>query len=190
MIIFRILCFLWLMFINFSCNDSYNREVEIKEIIDSLNKDIYLFDSIYITTRGKERGTDKLLVVSYIFYIDDSSQIVLIPHNKKIDLEQFLSTNIIDRINEFADLRGWPKGKENERYVSWSKKISYILNKNKIIEVFNNPHLGDFTVFKFNGDIELVHLNDSSKVNSNYWSRYFKSSKPYSGKWYVRNYTN
>lgn len=157
-----------------ACSENKNLTDKIQLIISSIDTvNIERFKNLLIETRGKKEGSHEAFIRSYVYYVPGGQDIILIPHNSKTTLSYLIKSESFQKIENFAALKGVQKEKAIEFYIQFSRDVASLFNRLKIQELYNNPGLGNFTVFRIDEEHDLIYLPDSAEIKSEYWKSFF-----------------
>lgn len=175
---------LFLFAIILSCGKSL--DVKINHLINEINSsNILLFKNISVNTRDKDKDTGDYLIVSFTFFQIGNNNLNLPPIDK-IQLINDSNRKFQHDIKEFGKINGVGEEEALELYQTHFKQVSELFKKTKACEVYNNPNLGDFTLFRIDSKTDLIYLNDPYNVKSEYWKHYFKNAQPFRKNWYLK----
>ncbi len=176
--------FIFLIVVITSCNTA--QDLKVNRVIDKItSSNIKLFKNIAVNTRGKEKCSDKYLIAR-ISYLQTGNDVFVLPPIDKIewivDTSQIYNYNI----RKFGEINGIEECHSLQFYLEYFNDVTALFNEIKVIELYNNPNLGDFTLFRIDENTDLIYLEDSSTIISEYWKTFFKANQPYEGKWYLK----
>jgi hypothetical protein len=167
-----------------SCTKSL--DYKINQVIDEITlSNIQFFKNIAVNTRGKMKHSEDYLIVSFTYFQTGSKDIVLPPIDK---IGWIVDTSKIFRYNiqKFGEINGVKEEDKLYFYLKYFNDVTSLFKRINVVELYNNPNLGDFTVFRIDANTDLIYLNDSMRVNSEYWKNFFKNNQPYKDKWYLQ----
>ncbi len=167
-----------------SCSKS--QDIKVNRVIDKItSSNIKLFTNIAVDTRGKEKCSDKYLIARISYFHIDNNVLVLPPIDKIewiVDTSQIYNYNI----RKFGEINGIEECHSLQFYLEYFNDVTVLFNEIKVIELYNNPNLGDFTLFRIDENTDLIYLEDSSTIISEYWKIFFKANQTFDGKWYLK----
>jgi hypothetical protein len=172
-----------------NCNESDIQVVEKQvERITSLEYP-EIFYSFLLDTRGKD-SNGVYLARALQYYKPDGSFISLPLPEVFESLDSIGKSKWINNVKEFAQSRGFGHEDAVRYYLESCRPVSHIFSQLNISEVYSNPRLGKFIIFKLDNQDKLIFLEDPELIMNSSWQYDFKRFKKVADNWYLKEKNN
>ncbi|MBL6449630.1 hypothetical protein JMN32_25185 [Fulvivirga sp. 29W222] len=176
-------------FFAISCSSSTSSDGKLaQEFYDKAKRyeaELPIFFNVSFTARGYKDNRPFILRIEIA--LDENETIILPGIAKGMNEEEIKEMPFYENIEIYSDKMGLVDSVAYQKVKDQLIAITDLAHELKSYKIQSTPRLGRFIIFSVSSDEEVIYVPNVSKVNHEYWKKFFCSGKKLGDNWYYRN---